>query len=242
MTSHRARRAVAAEATDLASTARTALAATHGGRLRLPGGRSEDVGYLDDDGEPLLVFCGDGPARRGPACLSVAAGPTRRVVLGGRLQTLDSAVRDLTELFGEHAPCFAQALQAGPVQIVRLAVDEIRGEEGCRSWFVSCADYAGAEPDVWEAFAATVAEHLDTDHGDLLVQLARLHLPGRQVVAVAIAELQREVLTLDVVTPDGAARIDLTLQASVDDPHELCGRLLEVAAPRAAHEGRCGDR
>jgi len=61
------------------------------------------------------------------------------------------------------------------------------------------------------------------------------------VVAVAIAELRREVLTLDVVTPDGASRIPLHLNAHVRDPHELCGRLLEIAAPPAAGGGR-GER
>jgi hypothetical protein len=226
-----------APANGLATTARTALAATHGGRLRLPGGWSEDVGFLDDDGEPLLLLCGDGPPLRGSACLSVAAGPTRRVLLGGRLQTLDSVVRDLAELLGNHAPCFADALHVGPVQIVRLAVDEIRVEDGSGSWSVSCTDYAVAEPDLWEAFGATVAEHLDTDHGDLLAHLARLHLPGRQVVAVAIAALRRDLMTLDVVTPDGANRLPLHLHGHVDDPHELCGRLLEIAAPRAAGAG-----
>lgn len=215
----------------LATTARTAVAATHGGRLRLPGGWSEEVGFLDDDGEPLLLLCGDGPPLRGSACLSVAAGATRRVVLGGRLQTLEEDVRDLTELLGNHAPCFADALHVGPVQIVRLAVDEIRVEDGSGSWPVSCADYAVAEPDLWEAFAATMSEHLEADHRDLLAQLARVHLPGRQVVAVAIAALRREVMTLDVVTPDGANRIPLQLNADLVDPHELCGRLLEVAGP-----------
>jgi hypothetical protein len=227
-------------ATALATTARTALAATHGGRLRLPGGWSEDVGFLDDDGEPLLLLCGDGPPLRGSACLSVAAGPTCRVVLGGRLQTLDSEVGDLAELLGNHAPCFADALHMGPVQIVRLAVEEIRVEDGSGSRSVSCADYAVAEPDLWEAFAATVAEHLDSDHRDLLAHLARLHLPGQQVVAVAIAGLEREVLTLDVVTPDGANRIPLQLNADLTDPHELCGRLLDIASPPAPGDGPGG--
>ena len=121
----------------------------------------------------------------------------------------------------------------------RRAVLGVRAMPSARlSWPVACADYAVAEPDLWEAFAATVTEHLDTDHGDLFAHLARLHLPGRQVVAVAIAELRREVLTLDVVTPDGATRIPLHLNAHVRDPHDLCGRLLEIAAPPAAGGGR----
>lgn len=222
--------------TDLATTARTALAATHGGRLSLPGGVSEDVGYLDDDGEPIIVLGANVPALLGPACLSVPAGSRQRVVLGGTLHTLSLEARDLTKVLGDHAPCFAEALQAGPVQVVRLAVDEIRVEVGCHSSIVRCADYAAAEPDLWRAFAATVAQHLESDHSDLLAQLARLHLPGQQVVVAVIAGLHPGVLTLDVVTPEGASRIDLRLWARLDDPHELCGRLVELAAPRAANE------
>jgi len=47
----------------------------------------------------------------------------------------------------------------------RRAVLGVRAMPSARlSWPVACADYAVAEPDLWEAFAATVTEHLDTDH------------------------------------------------------------------------------
>jgi hypothetical protein len=229
-------------ALDAATTARTAVAATHAARLHLPGGITEDVGFLDDEGEPLIVLCGNATELRGAACLSVEAGPQRRVVLGGTLHPVSPAVRDLSEVLGSHAPCFAESLQAGPVQVVQLAVDEIRVEHGCVSSFVSCAAYAVAEPDLWGAFAPTVAHHLDTDHGDVLAQLARLHLPGQRVAAAAIARLRPDALTLDVIIPEGAVRLELAMYARVDDPHELCGRLLEVAAPRSVHDRHSEDR
>jgi hypothetical protein len=233
--------AAVAATTNPATTARTALAATHGGRLSLPGWVSQDVGYLDDEGEPLIVTFRNGPALRGPACLSVAAGPRRRIVLGGTLHTLCEPARHLTGLLADHAPCFADFQSAAPVQVVRLAVDEIRVEDGCTSSIVSCAAYAAAEPDLWAAFAATVAQHLDSDHGDVLAQLARLHLPGERVVIAAVTRLQPEILTLDAVTTGGASRIILPLYARVDDPRELCGRLLELAAPQAGHDWHCED-
>jgi hypothetical protein len=236
------RPAHAALTTDNAIAARTALAAGHGGRLTLPGRLAEEVGYLDDDGEPLIVLCGDGPTPRGAACLLVGLGARQRVVLGGQLQPYEPGARDLVEVLGCHAACFAAALHHGPVQFVRLAVDAIRVEDGARSSSVSCAAYAAAEPDLWGAFAATVAQHLDHDHGDVLVQLARLHLPAQQVVAAGVAELRREGLTLDVVTPEGATRIGLPLQTILDDPHELCGRLIELTAPSATRDRPLDDR
>jgi hypothetical protein len=238
VTGHRSRSNVAASGatTDLATAARTAIAATHGGRLLLPGPISEDVGFLDDDGEPLLVVFGFGPVPNGRACLSVAVGPQARVVLGGRLHAVGSAGGDVIALLGAHAPCFEDTLASGPVQMVRLAVDEIRFEEGRTSTIVSAADYAAAEPDLWAAFAVTVAEHLDSDHADVLTELARLHVPGHTVVATGIAELQPGVLTLDVVTPGSASRLRLPLHVRLDDPHELCGRLIEIAAPLTANE------
>jgi hypothetical protein len=213
-----------------ATAARTALAATHAGTLTLAGRVTEPVGYLDDDGEPVIVLVGDRVLPEGPACLSVPAGRRRRLVLGGRLQPLTGPGHDLVHLLGPHASCFADVLQAGPVQIVRLAVNAIRLEEARATRVVSWFDYAGAEPDLWTAFAPMVAEHLNTEHGDVLASLAANQLPGATVVAASVAGLRRSALTLDVVTPEGAWRLALQLRERVNDPHELCGRLHELTA------------
>jgi hypothetical protein len=75
-----------------------------------------------------------------------------------------------------------------------------------------------------------VAEHLNTEHGDVLASLAANQLPGATVVAASVAGLRRSALTLDVVTPEGAWRLALQLRERVNDPHELCGRLHELTA------------
>jgi hypothetical protein len=62
------------------------------------------------------------------------------------------------------------------------------------------------------------------------VRLASSQLPDKNVVAASVAALRRSGLTLDVVTPEGAWRLALQLRERVDDPHELCGRLLELTA------------
>jgi hypothetical protein len=57
----------------LAGLARRAVAAGHGGLLTVAGGPSVNVGYLDDDGEPVIVCATSAPALRGSACPAVRA-------------------------------------------------------------------------------------------------------------------------------------------------------------------------
>jgi hypothetical protein len=51
------------------------------------------------------------------------------------------------------------------------------------------------------------------------------------VVAAGVAGLRRGHLDLDVITLDGASRLAIALPTDLDDPHELCGRLLELLVP-----------
>jgi hypothetical protein len=68
---------------DLAAMARTAVAATHRGRLVIAGRRPEDVGYVDDGGEPILIQHGGGRIRP-RAGLPVGAGCQERTRVARR--------------------------------------------------------------------------------------------------------------------------------------------------------------
>jgi hypothetical protein len=213
----------------LAAAARTAVAATHGGLLMLPGRPAVEVGYVDDGGEPLVLVSRCETPPTGHACLAVP-GAGQRVVLSGRLLLLPGEP-DLGRLLGVHQPCFLDALRAGPARLLRLAVESVQVERGGARHDVPWLRYAAAEPDLFVAFGATVASHLSLDHAPLLATVAQHRLPGEQVVAAAVAVIRRGRFELDVVTPDGATRIAVALPADLDDPHELCGRLPDLLVP-----------
>lgn len=211
----------------LAELARTAVAAGRSGILTVPGVGADQVGYLDDDGEPLII-CPESLARDSSACLAVPAGRRCRVVLGGRLARVDRLHPHLAEVLASrtaHAACLPHGLRSGPVRVVRLCVDAIRVEEDRDSVAVPCTDFASAEPDLWAAFAPAVAMHLNESHAAVLRSAASRRLPDEQVVAVAARRLGRTVLDLDVVTALGASRLQARHGVTVEDPREFCCHL-----------------
>jgi hypothetical protein len=223
-------------AAELAALARTVIAGGHGGLLAVGGGALQPVGYVDDDGEPVLVLPGIAPTPRGSACLYVAAGPGRRVVLAGRLRPVrdEHAVADLV---GGHAACFAQVLAADPVQLVRFAVEAVRVDAEGAGVEVSSTAFAVAEPDLWEALGGAVSAHLSEAHGDVLARIARRFVAGDEVVAAAVRRLSRTAIELDVITASGAGRVTVPLSPAVNDPHRVCRRLAELALPKEAGLG-----
>jgi hypothetical protein len=152
------------------------------------------------------------------------------VWLGGQLHPTrrdDSVPR----LLGVHEECFAEVLRSGPIRLVRLVVDTVRLEDGSGTRAMTCTAYATAEPDFWAAFAPAVTQHLNDDHSEVLARLAGRFVDPEPVVAAAVASLRRGGLDLDVVTPSGASRFRVPL-GTVNDPHQLCSGLLELAAAR----------
>jgi hypothetical protein len=215
----------------LATAARTVVAATHGGWLTAAGRPRVAVGYVDDAGEPLVLVSRCEQPPRGLACLTVPGG-AGRVDLHGRLLPVPGD-DDLGRLLGAHRPCFVDTLRSGPARVLRLAVEAVRLEQEGAQHQVPWMSYASAEPDLWSAFGHTVATHLSADHGDVLATVARLRLRHTEVIAAGVAGLRRGGLDLDVVTPYGASRLAIALPADLQDPHELCGRLLELLVPGA---------
>ena len=221
---------------DLGTLARTAVAAGHAGVLTLAGGLRLNVGYLDDGGEPLIVWPAPATVLHGPACLAIQPEDGARVVLGGRLVHVTGPDRAAAELLAVHASCFAEAMHAGPVRLVRLAVDAVRVDQDSRGVDVPCTTFATASPDLWSAFAVEVARHLSDAHVDALLEVAERHLPLDEVIGVAVRRLRRDIVDLDVVTTLGALQLEVALSGGLDDPHELCRRLRDLTHDAAAGE------
>lgn len=220
-----------ADAPDAAVLARSVVAGGHGAKLLVPGWQQAPVGYLEDDGQPVLVLP---PWDRieGPACLAVVADATE-VHLGGRLRRLRHPDESLTGLLRAHTRCLlGEAVPAGPVTLVRLDVEHVTVTTGANHRVVPVVAYAVAEPDMFLAHARALSTHLQSEHGDLLVALAarRLGTTVEQVAGVAVRTFTPTRLVLDAVTGSGSWACEVALRPTLSDPRQLCRRLCALVS------------
>lgn len=220
-----------ADSVDAAVLARTVVAGTHGARLLVPGWRQDPVGYLEDDGQPVLVL----PPRdriEGSACLAVVDDATE-VHLGGRLRLLRRPDENVTGLLQAHMRCLLrEAVRPGPVALVQLEVEHVTITTGATRQVVPVVAYAVAEPDVFLAHARALSTHLQSEHGDLLVALAarRLGTTVEQVAGVAVRTFTPTRLVLDAVTGSGSWACEVALRPTLSDPRQLCRRLCALVS------------
>jgi hypothetical protein len=217
---------------DAAVLARTIVAGSHGAKLLVPGWQHTPVGYLEDDGQPVLVLSPrERPRIEGPACLAVAADGTE-VHLGGRLRMLRRPDDHVAGLLHAHARCLRTAtLRPGPVTLVSLDVEHVTVTTGANRQVVPVVAYAVAAPDMFQAHARALAAHHRSEHSDLLIAVAarRLGTPADGVAGVAVRSLTPTHLVLDAVTTSGAWVCEVALQPALTDPRQLCRRLCALA-------------
>jgi putative heme iron utilization protein len=116
-------------------------------------------------------------------------------------------------------PASAYYIDFGDFSFWRLEVAGVRyvGGYGRMSW-VAPADYAAAEPDPLAGEAAGIVEHMNADHADSLVLLARA-LGGRADAAQAVmTAVDRYGFDLVVGGPAGRAALRLGFDAPVSTP------------------------
>jgi putative heme iron utilization protein len=116
-------------------------------------------------------------------------------------------------------PASAYYIDFGDFSFWRLEVAGVRyvGGYGRMSW-VAPADYAAAEPDPLAGEAAGIVEHMNADHADSLVLLARA-LGGRADAAQAVmTAVDRYGFDLVVGGQAGRAALRLGFDAPVSTP------------------------
>jgi putative heme iron utilization protein len=233
-----ARRRTAAE------EARTLLAGTGQGALASlsqdGGPWSSYVAYgVLEDGSPVL--CLSGLAEHGRnlrvdpraslLAVSPADGPDAlaagRVTLAGHVRPGDEAAR---AAYVDGVPSGHVYVDFGDFDLWVLAVERIRWVGGYgRMASATAEEYAAARPDPVAPSAAGAVAHLNADHADALLDMARALAGHPDATAAACTGADRYGLDLTITTPRGVAPARVGFAVACDVPADLRGATVELA-------------
>jgi putative heme iron utilization protein len=106
------------------------------------------------------------------------------------------------------------------------------GGFGTMGW-VEAADYAGALPDPLAGAAAGILAHMNQDHVDSMILLARSHA-GLDASEAAMTSVDRLGFTLRLKTADGMKGARINFPREVSDPRQTREALVEMVAQARA--------
>ncbi len=106
------------------------------------------------------------------------------------------------------------------------------GGFGSMGW-VDAADYARAEPDPLAPAAAGILAHMNADHRDAMLQLARTHA-GMDAADAAMTSVDRLGFTLRLTVGEGVKGVRIGFLREVRSPRETRAVLVEMV--RAAEK------
>lgn len=190
---------------------------------------AEHTRNLRADARASLLIAEAVPAGGDP----LAAG--RVTVLGRGVEVDDAGRAESRAVHLASNPQAAYYADYGDFSFWRIEVEAVRfvGGYGRMSW-VDAASWASARPDPVATFAASAVEHLNVDHADALVAMARV-LGGRPEVTVATATgIDRLGLELSAIGPDGIGHVRLGFDEPAITPDAV--RLATVRLAGAARE------
>jgi len=102
------------------------------------------------------------------------------------------------------------------------------GGFGVMGW-VSASEYYGAQPDPLADAATDIIQHMNTDHGDALVQLARV-FAGIESEEVAMSSVDRLGFHVRLKTQGGTGGARIAFLREVSSPAEAREVLVEMVA------------
>jgi heme iron utilization protein len=147
-----------------------------------------------------------------------------RVTLIGELLEVGSGERlDVRDRYLEANPSSAYYIDFGDFSFWRLEVCRVRyvGGYGRMSW-VEAAEYAGAEPDPLAGEpAAGVIEHMNADHADALVLMARAFGGRPGTTSAVLTAVDRYGFDLVAQGPEGRGALRLGFTTPVAEPGEV---------------------
>jgi len=190
------------------------------------------------EGAPVLVVStmaehGRNLVREPRASLCVAAGGDGDPLDRGRV-TVAGAVRrpadDAALAAYEAAVPSARGMAAyTDFSVWVLDVDRVRWVGGfARMDTVSAADYAAARPDPVAPAAAAALSHLNADHADALLDIARALTGHPDATHASATALDRYGIGLRVTTPRGPASARAAWDAPLTSPDELRAASVEL--------------
>jgi hypothetical protein len=102
------------------------------------------------------------------------------------------------------------------------------GGFGVMGW-VSALEYRGAQPDPLADVATGIIQHMNTDHGDALILLARV-LAGIESNEVTMTSVDRLGFHVRLKTQDGMRGARIAFSREVTNPAEARTVLVEMVA------------
>ncbi|CAO5192826.1 DUF2470 domain-containing protein [Frankia sp. AiPs1] len=248
------------EMAELARRARTVLASGRTALLTLPCERARGwVGMIDDGGEPLLMARTDGRIARAAhggrrSWIEVPGHLGERLILTGTLRVVPGPttqiLRRLADLGRTIDPIGAVseglAMLAVSVDDVVLCLPPTGQPEQVRRWSsstvgrrIDLSTYAFAEPDLIDAYAPELIEHLNTRHADQMRQLVSSfggrHTADQDLAGAYVSSLDRCGINLWRVDATGAHPVRILFDEPLGEPRSL-GRELRSLLERAARD------
>lgn len=212
---------------------------------------------LDDAGRPLLFVSTMAEHTRNaaadPRASLIVAEPVPegsdplaagRVTLVGDLLEVGSAERPaVRDRYLGANPFSAYYIDFGDFSFWRLEVRSVRyvGGYGRMSW-VAAADYAAAEPDplVGEP-AASILEHMNSDHADSLVVVARAFGGRAGATEAVMTAVDRYGFDLVATGPEGRGTVRVGFSASIREPEQVRREMVRLVRAAREIEGRSGS-
>ncbi len=192
-----------------------------------------------DDGSPVLWLSEMAEHGRNlladpRASLLVAAPPSGADPIAGGRVTLAGRVRPGDE---EARAAYHAALPSaeghgafGDFTLWVLEVGRVRWVGGyARMATVEAEEYAAAQPDPVAPSAAGAVAHLNEDHADALLDMARALAGHSDATAAVCTAADRYGLDLTVTTPGGVAAARVAFATPADEPGGLRAATVELA-------------
>jgi putative heme iron utilization protein len=154
-----------------------------------------------------------------------------RVTLVGRAERAAGELADRArEAHVEAVPTASAYAEFGDFSLWVMGVERVRWVGGYgRMDSADPAAYAGAEVDPTAVVARRAIEHLNDDHADALLEIARALGGYPDAIAVSCTRIDRYGLELSVETPRGQAPTRVAYLEPVGDAAGLRGATVELA-------------
>ncbi len=196
----------------------------------------------DAAGNPLFLISGMAMHTQnlkadGRASLFLAAsgdgdplGAARATLVGRVEPVLPAVLPPVRELYLLRHPNSRNWVDYGDFGFFQLTVQDIYyvGGFGVMGW-APADEYAVAAPDPLAAHAAAILDHMNRDHVEAMVLLARVH-GGVEASAAAMTSVDRLGFTLRLTTEDGMRGVRINFPHEVATPTETREALVAMVA------------
>ena len=157
-------------------------------------------------------------------------GASRVTLLGNVLPIADTGVAEARTLYLARYANSKYWVDFEDFSFHRMDVVDVYyvGGFGVMGW-VSASDYERAKPDPLADVAASIIEHMNTDHRDALIVLARV-FSGIESQEVAMTSVDRLGFHVRLKTPDGMRGARIAFSREVTSAAEARAALVEMVA------------